>query len=84
MSVGVLHVGGARFPISGPLRFTMDSRGAVRAARALGPQTVIPIHYEGWSHFSEGPASVEAAFASARLPAQIRWLPLGQATAIEV
>ncbi|KAB8332311.1 hypothetical protein SD80_019580 [Scytonema tolypothrichoides VB-61278] len=62
----------------------MDHRDAVKAARVLRPQAVIPIHYEGWRHFSEGRAAVEGAFTSARLPVELRWLPLGQPTTIEM
>jgi L-ascorbate metabolism protein UlaG (beta-lactamase superfamily) len=84
VSVAILHLGKARFPVTGPLRYTMDRCDAVRAARVLRPQAVIPIHYEGWRHFSEGRAAVESAFASARLPVELRWLSLGQPTAVEM
>lgn len=84
VGVAVLHLGKARFPITGPLRYTMDSRDAVRAARVLRPQQIVPIHYEGWKHFSEGQAAVEGAFISARLPVKLRWLPLGLPTTIDV
>jgi L-ascorbate metabolism protein UlaG (beta-lactamase superfamily) len=84
IGVAVLHLGKARFPITGPLRYTMDHRDAVRAARALRPQQVIPVHYEGWKHFSEGRAAVEGAFTRARLPVALRWLPLGRATTIDM
>jgi L-ascorbate metabolism protein UlaG (beta-lactamase superfamily) len=84
VGVGIVHVGRARFPITGPLRYTMDSSDAVKAARALRPQTLIPIHYEGWKHFSEGRAALESAFATDGLPVQLRWLPLGQPTAIDI
>jgi len=59
IGVGVFHMGQARFPITGPLRFTMDVRDGVKAARALHAQTIIPIHYEGWKHFHEGRAASE-------------------------
>ncbi|HEU4328437.1 MAG TPA: MBL fold metallo-hydrolase [Roseiflexaceae bacterium] len=84
IGVGIFHVGRASFPITGPLRYTMDSRDAVRAARALRLQTVIPIHYEGWKHFAEGQTAIDRAFTTAGLPAQLRWLPLGQRTTVEV
>jgi L-ascorbate metabolism protein UlaG (beta-lactamase superfamily) len=78
VGVAILHVGKARFPITGPLRYTMDHNDAVKAARALRPQTIIPIHYEGWKHFSEGRAVIEPAFAAAGLRDRVQWLSLGQ------
>jgi L-ascorbate metabolism protein UlaG (beta-lactamase superfamily) len=83
IGVAILHLGKARFPITGPLRYTMDHRDAVKAARVLRPRQIIPIHYEGWKHFSEGRALVEGAFRSARLPVELRWLPLGRPTTID-
>lgn len=84
ISVAVLHLGGACFPITGPLRFTMGSRDGVRAARALRPRTIIPTHYEGWGHFSEGREVFERTFEAAGLGAKVRWLPIGEPTAVEV
>lgn len=84
ISVGVLHLGRARFPITGPLRYTMGSRDGVRAAQALRPRTIIPIHYEGWKHFSEGRAAIEPAFAAAGLLDRMRWLEIGRRADIDV
>jgi L-ascorbate metabolism protein UlaG (beta-lactamase superfamily) len=84
IGVGVFHLGRASFPITGPLRYTMGARDGVRAARALGPQTIIPIHYEGWRHFREGRAATERAFAAAGLAERLRWLTLGQPTDIPI
>jgi L-ascorbate metabolism protein UlaG (beta-lactamase superfamily) len=84
IGVAIVHVGSARFPITGPLRYTMDSRDAARATRVLRPQTVIPIHYDGWKHFSEGQAMIERAFAAAGLSEQLCWLKPGRRTAIDI
>jgi L-ascorbate metabolism protein UlaG (beta-lactamase superfamily) len=83
-AVAVLHLGGVRFAITGPLRYTLDGADAVRAARALGAGTIIPIHYEGWEHFREPRAAAEHAFAAAGLGGRVRWLPIGQAVEVEV
>jgi L-ascorbate metabolism protein UlaG (beta-lactamase superfamily) len=80
VDVALLHVGGVRFPVSGPLRYTMTGREAVELCDALGPRVAIPIHYEGWSHFREGRDAVERAFAAAPdgVRASVRWLPVGE------
>lgn len=84
VGVAILHLGRASFPITGPIRFTMDVRDGVRAARALHPHTLIPTHYEGWKHFSQGRAEIEKGFAQTGLENRLAWLPLGQATEINV
>jgi L-ascorbate metabolism protein UlaG (beta-lactamase superfamily) len=62
----------------------MDSHDAVKSARTIDPQTLIPIHYEGRKHFSEGRTAIEGAFAAAKLTAELRWLSLGLPTTINM
>ncbi|MQA36072.1 MBL fold metallo-hydrolase [Modestobacter roseus] len=80
VDVAVLHLGGVRFPVTGPLRFSMTGAGAVRTVRLLRPRVVVPVHYEGWSHFRQGRAQVERVLAGA--PDDVRrrfcWLPMGR------
>ncbi|WP_329334587.1 MBL fold metallo-hydrolase [Streptomyces sp. NBC_01352] len=75
----LLHLGGVRFPLTGPLRYTMTAAPALELCRLLRPRTVLPVHYEGWSHFQEGRRAVEAALAAADadLSARFTWLPAG-------
>ncbi|RBY89690.1 MBL fold metallo-hydrolase [Blastococcus sp. TF02A-30] len=80
----VLHLGGVRFPVSGPLRYSMTGREAVELCRELRPATVVPVHYEGWSHFRQGRTAAERQIAEApeELRRLFRWLPLGQPTVL--
>jgi L-ascorbate metabolism protein UlaG (beta-lactamase superfamily) len=74
-----------RFPITGPLRYTMTARDAVRLCERLRPAVAFPVHYEGWSHFVEGRQAIERRLATA--PAEVRdvvrWLPIGTPTEVE-
>ena len=85
VDVALLHLGGVRFPATGPVRYTMTAREAVSLCRELRPRVAIPIHYEGWKHFREGRDVIEREFATAPEPvrASLRWLPIGEATEIE-
>ena len=80
VGIAVLHLGGVRFPVSGPLRYTMTAAEAVELCGLVRPHTAIPIHYEGWKHFRQGREAIELELASA--PAEvreaIRWLPIGE------
>ncbi len=79
----VLHAGAARVP--GKFRhrpLSLDSIQAAAAAAVLGPAVVVPAHYDGWAHFSEGRDDLARAFDDAGLTAQLRlsdhgtWIPL--------
>jgi len=84
VDTALLHLGGVRFPISGPLHYTMTASQAVQLCGLLEPRTVIPIHYEGWKHFREGREEIEREFAKApgELRDRVQWLPFGVATPI--
>ena len=79
VDVAVLHLGGVRFPVTGPLRYTMIARDAVELCGLLRPRVAFPIHYEGWSHFREGREAAEREIARAPedVRERFRWLPLG-------
>jgi L-ascorbate metabolism protein UlaG (beta-lactamase superfamily) len=85
VDAALLHLGGVRFPITGPVRFTMTAQDAVELCGLVRPRTVIPIHYEGWTHFRQGREAIEREFARAPedIRRGVRWLPLGVATEVE-
>jgi L-ascorbate metabolism protein UlaG (beta-lactamase superfamily) len=80
VDTAIVHLGGVRFPVSGPLRYTMTADEAIELMGSVEPRAAIPIHYEGWKHFREGRDAIEAALAAA--PADVRerfrWLPIGE------
>jgi L-ascorbate metabolism protein UlaG (beta-lactamase superfamily) len=86
VGTALLHLGGVRFPISGPLRYTLTGAEAVELCKQIRPHTAIPIHYEGWKHFREGREAVERELATAPedVSARFRWLPIGVATDLDV
>jgi len=82
VDTALLHLGGARFPITGPVRYTMTAKEAVELCRLIRPGTAIPIHYEGWKHFREGREAIgrELAAAPDDVRSRFRWLPIGEPT----
>ena len=86
VGTALLHLGGVKFPISGPLRYTMTADQAVELCDRIRPHTAIPIHYEGWKHFREGREAVEREFAAAPegFRQALRWLQIGSPTAVDV
>jgi L-ascorbate metabolism protein UlaG (beta-lactamase superfamily) len=66
IDVAVLFVGAARVPAKERGRaLTLTSARAAAAAEVLGARTVVPAHYAGWAHFSEGLDRIVEAFEDA-------------------
>ena len=85
VDVAFVHVGGVRFPLTGPVRYTMTGRQAVELVGIARPRVAIPVHYEGWAHFKAGRASVERALAMATddVRRRVRWLPIGRPVSVD-
>ncbi|GIE79845.1 MBL fold metallo-hydrolase [Actinoplanes philippinensis] len=78
VDTAVLHLGSVQFGLTGPLRYTMTGRDAARLVTLIRPRRVVPVHYEGWSHFHEGRPEIEAAFP----PGTLTWLTPGEPTTV--
>jgi L-ascorbate metabolism protein UlaG (beta-lactamase superfamily) len=82
VEVAILFMGAARVAQVGPWALTMTAEDGVAAARAFAEATIVPLHYEGWKHFSESRADVEKSFAEAGLQHRLKWLEAGQRVAV--
>jgi L-ascorbate metabolism protein UlaG (beta-lactamase superfamily) len=82
MDVALLFAGGAKTPLVGDVHLTLTSDQAAEAARILGgdrgaPQ-VVPVHFEGWAHFTEGRDTVFPAFERLGLADRLHLLKPGE------
>ncbi|GAA4719223.1 MBL fold metallo-hydrolase [Phytohabitans rumicis] len=82
VGLALVHLGGVRFPVTGPLRYTMTARKAVDLCRAVRPHTAVPVHYEGWKHFQQPLSQAQREFARAP-DVPVRWVPIGSPTDLE-
>ncbi|MEU4422660.1 MBL fold metallo-hydrolase [Actinoplanes sp. NPDC024001] len=73
VDTAIVHLGKVQFGLTGPLKYTMTGRDAARLIAEVRPRRVVPVHYEGWSHFHEGREEVTAAFP----PDTLTWLTPG-------
>jgi len=78
----VLFMGAARVPAVGPDALTMTAEDGIQAARALSHATLIPLHYEGWAHFTESREVIARAFNEAGIGPRMRWMELGATIAV--
>ncbi|MEU8149524.1 MBL fold metallo-hydrolase [Nonomuraea sp. NPDC048901] len=73
IDVAVLNAGAARVAAKFDGRpLSLDSHRAAAAAAVLGVKVVVPAHYDGWAHFSEGRAELEQTFYEAGLSSSLR------------
>ncbi|WP_405055826.1 MBL fold metallo-hydrolase [Kribbella sp. NBC_01505] len=82
IGLAVLFAGGARTVLLDGANLTLTSAEAVEAAHVLAPATIIPVHTEGWAHFTEGPETVTEAFTQAGLKDRLQLLTHGVATEV--
>jgi L-ascorbate metabolism protein UlaG (beta-lactamase superfamily) len=79
IGTAILHLGRVELPDG--TRFTMSATDGAAAARALGVHRIVPVHYDGWQHFTEGRDAADAIFADAGLREEVQWLEPGRRTA---
>jgi L-ascorbate metabolism protein UlaG (beta-lactamase superfamily) len=51
----------------------LDSAQTAEAARVLRARRVVPVHYDSWSHFTEGADELAAAFSETGLTDLLDW-----------
>lgn len=78
----VLFMGAARVPAVGPEALTMTAEDGIKAARAFSEAAIIPLHYEGWAHFTESREAIACAFDDAGIGHRVRWMKLGATVAV--
>jgi L-ascorbate metabolism protein UlaG (beta-lactamase superfamily) len=79
IDVAVLFAGA----VSVPHRFdgaylTLSSERAAEAAKILGAGTVVPVHFEGWTHFTQGADALRAAFVGNQVADRLVLLERGE------
>jgi L-ascorbate metabolism protein UlaG (beta-lactamase superfamily) len=84
VTVAVLFMGAARVQEVGPAHLTLTAEEGVAVARVMPNAVIVPVHFEGWTHYSEGREEITRAFAAAGLEARLRWLVPGVREAVRV
>ena len=75
VDIAVLFAGAARVREVGPAHLTFTAAEAVTVARVFERALIVPLHFEGWTHFSETRDDLRRAFADAHLDHRLR-LPM--------
>jgi L-ascorbate metabolism protein UlaG (beta-lactamase superfamily) len=77
VDVAVLFAGAARTTLADGAYLTLTSPQAAEAARILNAALVVPLHFNGWRHFTEGGGDLLRAFAAAGLADRLTLLAPG-------
>ena len=77
----LLFAGAAR--TRGPFNLTMDTNDAIETAHAFPRATIVPVHCEGWAHFTQSGEDLAESFKALGLGSRLRLLERGIPTAIE-
>jgi L-ascorbate metabolism protein UlaG (beta-lactamase superfamily) len=83
IDVAILNMGAAQVAVAGPHALTFTAADAVTLARAWPRARIVPLHYEGWEHFTEGEREIASAFHDAALAGRIAWLQAGVPTKLD-
>jgi L-ascorbate metabolism protein UlaG (beta-lactamase superfamily) len=81
--VAILNLGSAHAPTpDGPMQITMGGRDGADLCRTLGVHHIVPIHYDGWGHFTEHGNDLAMAFDEVQITDKITWLKAGEAVRV--
>ncbi|MET7645070.1 MBL fold metallo-hydrolase [Streptomyces sp. NPDC005426] len=67
VDTAVLFAGAVRTEALDRQLLTLNSAQAAEAARILGARRIVPVHFDGWAHFTEGREQLVDAFTTAGL-----------------
>lgn len=82
VETAVLFMGAARIREVGPHHVTMTAEEGVQGARMFAKATIVPVHVDGWAHFTESRETITRTFAAAGLDGRLCWLEPGVPTVI--
>jgi L-ascorbate metabolism protein UlaG (beta-lactamase superfamily) len=84
VKAALLNLGAARVPQVGPFHLIMTADEAVKTAQLFQDAVLVPLHFEGWAHFSEGRVEIGRAFDAAGLTERLRWPDAGRPITIDL
>jgi L-ascorbate metabolism protein UlaG (beta-lactamase superfamily) len=78
VGIAMLNMGAAHVREVGPAHLTFTATEGVEVARLMPSAKIVPLHFEGWQHFSESRADITRAFDAAGLGDRLMWLEPGR------
>jgi hypothetical protein len=69
----VLFMGAAVVKEVGSAHLTMTADESLRVAKLFDKAFIVPLHFEGWEHFTESYAEIKSTFKDAGLLHRLQW-----------
>jgi L-ascorbate metabolism protein UlaG (beta-lactamase superfamily) len=76
--VALLYAGAAQTELAGGAFLTLTSALAVEAVGILGSPQTVPLHFEGWAHYTQGADTLRDAFHEPGQAERLRLLAPGE------
>ncbi len=73
VKIVVLFMGAAVVKNVGSAHLTMTVDESLNVARLFDKATIVPMHFEGWEHFTESYAEIERKYKDAGLSHRLQW-----------
>jgi L-ascorbate metabolism protein UlaG (beta-lactamase superfamily) len=74
ISLALLHMGHVTPNPNAGIFLSMSSQEALEYAEALRAEIIIPLHFDGWKHFSESSSDSISTFKNSSASGRTRWL----------
>ena len=84
VDIAVLHLGRVRIEPFGDMEFSLSAENAVRFADSLRAKHIVPVHFEGWKHFSQNRQAAQDVFAHSPFADRTTWLVTGESVQLEM
>lgn len=62
----------------GPFNLTMSTNDVLDTAHAFPQSLIVPVHIDGWEHFTESGEELKAAFAALKIPGRLKVIVPGE------
>ena len=84
IGLALLNLGRVRLVPMGDAEFSLSATEALAYARSLKASSIVPLHVEGWRHFSEARDEAIEIFNESELATRTCWLSPGIPTTFEL
>ncbi len=82
--IGIVLLFAGAAQTRGPFHLTMDTNDAIETAQAFPDAAIVPVHHDGWQHFTQSGEDLRKTFNALGFGARLRLLEPGVTTTIEV
>ena len=74
----MMNLGAGQFNVTKSVCYSMPASEGAQVAGLFPSASIIPLHYDGWSHLGEDKDDVTRAFSAPALASRLKWLPRGE------